>query len=138
MNDNIHTVYLSLGSNLGDTEGNLENAISHINKRAGTVISRSSFYITEPWGFESDNKFYNFCLAIHPVLIPVSLLPVTTEIEIELGLTSQSSVSYSDRIIDIDLLIYDDLKIETPELTLPHPLMYERDFVMQPLKEIYK
>ncbi len=138
MNDNIHTVYLSLGSNLGDTEGNLENAISHINKRAGTVISRSSFYITEPWGFESDNKFANCCIAIQTDLNPFALLTVTKEIEIELGRTSKSSGSYSDRIIDIDLLIYDDLKIETPELTLPHPLMYERDFVMQPLKEIYK
>ena len=89
-------------------------------------------------GFESDNKFANCCIAIQTDLNPFALLTVTKEIEIELGRTSKSSGSYSDRIIDIDLLIYDDLKIETPELTLPHPLMYERDFVMQPLKEIYK
>lgn len=129
---------MSLGSNLGNTADNLENAIIQINKRAGKVISRSSFYITEPWGFDSVNKFANCCIAIHTELDPFALLSVTKEIEIDLGRTSKSAGSYADRIIDIDLLIYDDIKINTDQLTLPHPLMNERDFVMKPLNEIFK
>lgn len=100
----MHVVYLSLGSNLGDRHATMRRAIDMLNAEAGTVDRQSSPLETEPWGFESANKFLNMCVRL---------------------LT-----------IDIDMLMYDDVNISTPALTLPHPHMHERDFVMIPLREI--
>ena len=132
-----HTAYLSLGTNLGDKEHNLLSAISEIERRIGPVKAQSAFLATEPWGFESQNTFLNAAIRIKTELSPLELLDETQQIERDLG-RQQKSINgqYHDRIIDIDILLYDDLHIATPELTIPHPHMHERDFVLIPLKEI--
>ena len=139
----VHTVYLSLGTNLGDKEHNLLSAITEIERRFGPVRAQSAFLSTEPWGFESENTFLNAAVCVETELSPNALLRVTQQIERDMGRTEkstingqQSTVTYHDRIIDIDILLYDDLHINTPKLTIPHPHMYERDFVLIPLREI--
>ena len=139
----MHTVYLSLGTNLGDKKHNLVSAIKEIERRVGPVRAQSAFLTTEPWGFESENTFLNAAVRVETELSPNELLRVTQQIEREMGRTQKSSVDpqqskviYHDRIIDIDILLYDDLHINTKKLTIPHPHMYERDFVLIPLKEI--
>ena len=146
----VHTTYLSLGTNLGDKEHNLVSAITEIGRRIGPVRAQSAFLATEPWGFESENTFLNAAIRVETELSPHALLKVTQQIERDMGRTQKSTVNcqlstancqlstvnYHDRIIDIDILLYDDLHINTPKLTIPHPLMYERDFVLIPLKEI--
>lgn len=139
----MHTVYLSLGTNLGDKKHNLVSAIKEIERRVGPVRAQSAFLTTEPWGFESENTFLNAAVRVETELSPNALLRVTQQIEREMGRTQKSSVDlqqskviYHDRIIDIDILLYDDLHINTKKLAIPHPHMYERDFVLIPLKEI--
>ena len=132
-----HKVYFSLGSNLGDKEGNIREAISRIGELIGEVDRQSTLLATEPWGFESDNTFVNAAIRCTTSLSPFEILNITQNIERAMGRTLKSvDGQYHDRTIDIDILIYDDLHITTPQLTLPHPLMKERDFVMIPLKEI--
>lgn len=132
-----HIVFLGLGTNLGDREGNLKAAVEQINKRVGEVTSLSAFYVTEPWGFESSYPFLNAVCRVDTVLTPHEVLAVTQDIERMIGRTKKSvNGCYSDRPIDIDILIYDDCRLNTPELTIPHPLMHKRDFVMKPLGEI--
>lgn len=133
----MHTVYLSLGTNLGDKEANINRAIEKINDSVGTVLRTSSFIETEPWGFDSSNTFLNAALCVETNLSPGQLLNATQLIEREMGRTHKSvNRVYHDRLIDIDILLYDDISISTPALTIPHPLMQERDFVMIPLHEI--
>jgi 2-amino-4-hydroxy-6-hydroxymethyldihydropteridine diphosphokinase len=131
------TVYLGLGTNLGNKQANLRTAIYKLRERIGKQVSLSSFYETAPWGFESDHSFLNAAIGLETILSPIEILHITQEIEKELGRTKKSvNGSYSDRLIDIDILLYDTLVLQTPELTIPHPLMTERDFVMKPLIEI--
>lgn len=131
------TVYLGLGTNLGNKEANLRTAIYKLQERIGKQVSLSSFYETAPWGFESDHSFLNAAIGLETSFPPIEILHITQEIEKELGRTKKSvNGSYSDRLIDIDILLYDTLVLQTPELTIPHPLMTERDFVMKPLIEI--
>ena len=133
----MHVVYLSLGSNLGDRHATMRRAIDMLNAEAGTVDRQSSLLETEPWGFESANKFLNMCVRLLTTLTPEQLLLKTQDIEKRLGRTVKSvDGKYHDRPIDIDMLMYDDVNISTPALTLPHPHMHERDFVMIPLREI--
>lgn len=133
----VHNVYLSLGTNLGDKEVNLAKAIEKIGVLVGDVVRQSSFIETEPWGFESDNKFLNACICVETDLSPREVLEMTQMIEKELGRKEKShNEEYHDRIIDIDILLYDDIKVDDPDLKIPHPHMKERDFVMIPLKEI--
>ncbi len=130
-------VFLSLGSNLGDRRKNLESAISLIGSRAGDVTAVSSFIETKPVGFKSENRFVNCAVRIVTALDPFELLRITQQIERELGRTTKSVGGvYSDRTIDIDILLYGNAVIDTPELKIPHPQMRKRDFVMRPLKEI--
>ena len=136
-----HRVYLSLGSNLGDREYNLRKAVCLIGERVGDVSRQSTFLETEPWGFESENRFLNavvLCLTDHS---PREVLLLTQQIERDLGRhksVNSKSVNrqYLDRPIDIDILLYDDLTVDEPDLKIPHPLMHERDFVMIPLREV--
>lgn len=150
--------YLSLGTNLGDKERNLRSAIDRIGKEVGTVVAQSSFLATAPWGFESDNEFLNAAVAVNSPLLPLQLLAVTQRIEHELGRTEKTvqtangKPAYQDRIIDIDILLCCEtpmppsdfgcwshsIRLNTPELTIPHPHIDERDFVLIPLKEIIK
>ena len=132
-----YELYLSLGSNLGDREQMLHRAIALIGERIGTVQRVSSFIETEPWGFQSEHPFLNAACLVLTRLSPEQCLDETQRIERELGRTKKSKGGvYHDRPIDIDLLLYGDLRVSTPRLTLPHPRMYERDFVMIPLREI--
>ena len=133
----MHQVYLGLGTNLGDKEANLKAAVEEIGKRVGEVTSLSAFHSSEPWGFESENSFLNAVCCVSTFFSPIEVLRLTQDIERSLGRFKKSvNRQYSDRLIDIDILLYDDLHISTPELIIPHPLMRERDFVMTPLREI--
>lgn len=134
-----HQVYLGLGSNLGDCRKNLERAIRMIGDKVGRVLRQSSFIETEPWGFESEHKFMNAVILCETMKTPREVLLLTQQIERDMGRKKKSvSGGYADRPIDIDILLYDDLTIDEPDLKIPHPLMYERDFVMIPLNEISK
>ena len=144
-------LYLSLGSNQGDRRLNIENAVSLLNIELKKPFkSISSFYETEPWGFESDDKFIN-AVVMYELDLPegnnpeaegLMILEICKDIERRLGRQGQPQYDeagkriYTSRPIDIDILLLGDDKIDCPELTVPHKLMYERDFVMIPLKEI--
>ncbi|MBR1428317.1 MAG: 2-amino-4-hydroxy-6-hydroxymethyldihydropteridine diphosphokinase [Prevotella sp.] len=139
-----HVVYLSLGSNLGNRKALIRKAVKRIGELVGTVVRRSTLYETEPWGFQSEHLFVNAAVCCTTELSPMELLRVTQQIERELG-RRQKTVStpdaapvYHDRPIDIDILLYDDLHVDEPQLKIPHPLMQMRDFVMIPLKEILR
>ena len=157
----MHHVYIGLGSNLGDRRQNITEAIRLIGERVGTVVAQSSLSEFEPWGFQSEHPFLNGAIHVETHLSPFDVLAATQQIERELGkterhatkrskpphtsspsdlspLTSHHPPQYKDRPIDIDILLYDDLHQNNPRLTLPHPMMYERPFVMKPLKEILK
>jgi len=130
-------VYLGLGTNLGDKENNLNLAMDEIRKRVGEITSLSAFYATEPWGFDSQNSSLNAVCKAHTTLSPLEVLSTTQAIEKDLGRIRKSvGGQYSDRPIDIDILLYDNLIIDTPQLSIPHPLMHKRLFVMEPLTEI--
>lgn len=132
-----HQVYLGLGSNLGDKVWNLSEAIRLIAERVGQVVRQSSFIETEPWGFRSDNTFLNAVILCETDKTPREVLLLTQQIERDMGRRQKSvSVGYIDRTIDIDILLYDDLTVDDPDLKIPHPLMHQRDFVMRPLEEI--
>ena len=144
-------LYLSLGSNQGDRRLNIEHAVSMLNielKKPYKAIS--SILETEPWGFESENKFLN-AVVLYELDLPegynaeaegLMVLEICKDIERKLGRTGEPKYEekgeriYTSRPIDIDILLFGDDRIECPELTVPHKLMYERDFVMIPLKEI--
>ena len=141
----MHKVYLGLGSNLGDKEAHIQKAITLIGERVGTVLRQSSLIETEPWGFESEHTFLNGVILVETTLTPRQTLKATQKIERDLGRKRKSTDSsshqlpnYSDRPIDIDILLYDELTIDEPDLKIPHPLMEQRDFVMIPLREIQK
>lgn len=131
------TLYLSLGTNMGDRRGNLDCALTLIAREVGTVVSASDIIETEPWGFESENSFLNMAVKVETGLTPLEVLHVTQDIERRIGRSEKTKDGqYRDRLIDIDLLMYDDVEMNTPELTLPHPLMRKRQFVMKPLAQI--
>ena len=130
-------VYLGLGTNLGNKEQNLRMSVQKIEERIGKIVSLSAFYVTAPWGFASDNSFLNAVVCVETPLRPLEVLKETQAIERELGRTSKSMGGvYSDRLIDIDLLLYGDTIMDEEGLILPHPLMVERRFVMEHLAEI--
>ncbi len=131
------TTYLSLGSNLGDRKQLLHTAINEIAERVGRVEAISSCIETEPVGFDSVHLFLNMAVRVTTGLNPYELLKVLKQLERDLGRTRKShdGVHY-DRTIDIDILLYDNLEVNSEELQIPHPRMWERDFVIRPLKEI--
>lgn len=129
--------YLGIGTNLGDRTANLRCAVDRINEQAGHVLACSSFIETEPWGFSSDNAFLNAVVEIDTPYTPHELLRMTQEIERAMGRKHKSVDGvYKDRIIDIDILLYGDLTVNDAQLTVPHPLMWQRRFVYEPLWEI--
>lgn len=129
-------VYLGLGTNMGNRRGNLVKAAALLAERVGDILALSGFMETEPWGFESENLFLNAAIKMETTLGPEALLAETQAIEREMGRERKSDGSYHDRVIDIDILLYDNRVIERPDLVVPHPLMGERLFVMAPLAEI--
>lgn len=129
--------YLGLGTNLGDKRQNLLAAVKLIEERIGSVTSLSAFYETAPWGFSTEHPFLNAALCVRSSLSPFQVLALTQAIERELGRTHKSANgNYSDRLIDIDILLCDNAVVNTPTLQIPHPLMHLRDFVLLPLAEI--
>ena len=138
--------YLSLGSNLGERERTLREALDLIGRQIGTLLRCSSLYYSAPWGFESEHPFCNLCCAVRTDLAPLDMLRATQAIERQLGRTEKTlNGIYHDRPIDIDLIrAFDDEGKEiksqmsnAPLLTLPHPLWQQRDFVVEPMKEIF-
>lgn len=130
-------LYLGLGSNIGDKKQNITNATIICGSLLGEIVALSSLYETEPWGFESDNLFMNAAICVQTDHQPRVCLEMTKAIEREMGRVQKSADGvYHDRIIDIDILFYDDVIVKTDDLTIPHPLMAERDFVLRPLAEI--
>ena len=144
-------LYLGLGSNKGDRELNIEHAVSLLNVELKTPYKAiSSLMETDPWGFESNAKFLN-AVVLYELDLPdgynaeaegLMILEICKDIERRMGRTGGPQYDekgeriYSDRPIDIDILLFGDNKIDCPELTVPHRHMYERDFVMIPLNEI--
>ncbi len=132
-----HRLYLGLGSNLGDRQAILRQAIILLGEKVGRVERVSTFVESEPWGYKSPHKFLNACCLLLTSLSPWQCLRETQAIERQLGREEKTKGgAYHDRLIDIDLLLYDDLSLRTPLLTIPHPLMQKRDFVVKPLREI--
>uniref|UniRef100_A0A7C4AIL8 2-amino-4-hydroxy-6-hydroxymethyldihydropteridine pyrophosphokinase n=1 Tax=Thermodesulfovibrio aggregans TaxID=86166 RepID=A0A7C4AIL8_9BACT len=130
----MHKVYLLLGSNIGDRKKNIEIALSEL-KHCGLIISKiSSMYNTSPWGYIEQPEFLNVALECFTSLQPFDLLKEIKKIEKKMGRVD--TVKYGPRIIDIDIIFYDDLILKSEELTIPHPLMHERLFVLKPLSEI--
>lgn len=130
-------VYLGLGSNLGNKEQHITTAVKHLEQRVGKVRRLSSLLKTEPWGFTSPHSFVNAAVSIDTILTPHEVLEATQQIERDMGREQKSmNGEYHDRIIDIDILLYDDMEINEKDLIIPHPLMHQRDFVMIPLREI--
>lgn len=131
-------VFLGLGSNLGNKEENINITIKKIEEQVGSVLACSSFFYSKPQGFVSENDFVNAVVCCQTNLTPRQVLLITQNIEKQLGRTKKTreGFPYSDRNIDIDILLFDDLYINEPDLTIPHPRMQERDFVMIPLKQI--
>lgn len=131
-------VFIGLGSNLGNKNENLNRALIYIQERIGNIISSSSIYETIPCGFSSENLFLNMAIKVSTSLSPDELLLVSKRIELLMGRACKSSdnSSYEDRIIDLDILFYDNIEMSTPELTIPHPLLHTRLFVVEPMSEI--
>jgi deoxyguanosine kinase len=127
--------YLSLGTNQGNKLENLQNAIHLIADKVGDIQKVSSIYKTASWGFDSDD-FFNICLKVTTYHPPEKLISILLNIETELGRKRKESKEYTDRNIDIDILLFDDEIIFSKTLTVPHPKMLERKFVLIPLVEI--
>lgn len=132
-----HALYLSLGSNLGDRKKNLHDALQLLTERIGTLLACSSFYETRPWGFSSPNLFLNAAAHFATEEEPDELLTAIHDIERELGRRRHhNATGYADRTIDIDILLLDKKVCESDSLTLPHPRLHLRRFVLEPLCEI--
>jgi 2-amino-4-hydroxy-6-hydroxymethyldihydropteridine diphosphokinase len=130
---NQHTVYLALGSNLGDRPANLKQAIVALSPQM-EVKAKSQVYETPPWGYEDQPKFLNQAVRVKTYLDPQVLLKHLKRLEVALG--RKDSFPNGPRLIDIDILFYDDLVLNTPSLVLPHPRLHERGFVLMPLMDI--
>lgn len=130
----MHRIYLSLGSNLGKRQENIESAINHLKKENIFIDKVSSFYETEPIGYKKQNNFYNVVVRGKTEFKPEELLEKIKEIEKKLG--RQKTRRFGPRKIDIDILLYDNIKLSSKNLTIPHPEMKNRRFVLEPLQEI--
>jgi len=132
-----YRIFFGLGSNLGDKEKNIEEAYRRIEERIGKIVSQSAFYVTRPEGFLSENWFVNTVCEVVSDMPVDEVFAITQTIEKQLGRTGKSiNGKYADRVIDIDMLMVDDCIIDTPELTVPHPRMHLRRFVLVPFAEI--
>ena len=129
-------VYLGLGTNLGNKERNLNDVIAALSREVGEVLCQSAFYMSEPWGFTSDNNFLNVVVLVQTNESPFDVLEKTQQIERNMGRETKLTDEYLDRMMDIDILFYDNLIVDSPALKIPHPLIADRDFVLIPLSEI--
>jgi len=131
----MNIVFLSIGTNLGQREENLKKTVEMIKEKAGFVQALSSVYETEPWGMTTSDLFLNMALKIETALNPHTLLKTLLDIEIKMG-RSREEAGYLSRIIDIDILFFNDLIINDENLIIPHLLIPHRRFVLEPLAEI--
>ena len=131
----MRKVFLGLGSNLGDRGKNLDEARIRIEELIGKIITCSSVYQTEPWGFKSENDFLNMVICVETNLHPSGLLGRILMIESQMGRTRCDN-QYSSREIDIDILLYENEIVDEIALKIPHPKLHERRFVLVPLCEI--
>jgi 2-amino-4-hydroxy-6-hydroxymethyldihydropteridine diphosphokinase len=127
-------VYLALGSNIGDRERNLQEAVQLLGESGVQAGKMSSIYETEPVDFLDQPWFLNAVLEAETQLSPVQLLAALRSIESRMG--SKKAFAKGPRLIDLDILLFDDVRMETPELQIPHPRMLQRNFVLVPLVEI--
>ncbi len=130
----MSTAYIGIGSNLGSREENCKRALALLSKNGVRVSRHSSMIETKPWGFREQPNFINMAVEIETDLGPHELLKLLKKIEDGMG--RKPSVRMGPRVIDLDILIYDDLLVKTPELEIPHPWIKDRDFVLRPLAEI--
>jgi len=128
-------VFLGVGSNLGNRENNLEQAVARIVEYIGPVLKSSSIYITEPWGFKAEEEFLNIVVKIGTKLTPSGILGRILMIESLLGRVRDNK-QYTSRLIDIDILLYGDIIVDEESLKIPHPLLHKRKFVLVPMCEI--
>lgn len=131
----IHTVCLGLGTNIGKRKENLSEAFKMLTDSECSIVSVSSLYESKAWGYVSEHTFYNQCIIIETKFDPLQLLRVIKNIE-KLQGRKESSAGYTDRIIDIDILFFDDLILHSEELVIPHTNLADRKFVLYPLAEI--
>ena len=134
LKENLHTAHIALGSNLGDKEANLRRALELLDERGVEVVKVSTFICTEPYGVTDQPQFLNAVCQVRTSLEPLALLHTLLGIEQEMGRVRLRH--WGERNIDLDLLLYEDVIMDTPELKLPHPDMQNRDFVLLPLAEI--
>lgn len=140
----MHRVTLLLGGNRGDMSLALRRATELLAERVGEVVALSGVYLTEAWGFHAEELFSNQAVVVMTSLEPLALLDATQAIERELGRDRtveaaeklSSGERYCSRTMDIDIMFYDDEVIRDPRLTIPHPLMQEREFALEPLAEV--
>jgi 2-amino-4-hydroxy-6-hydroxymethyldihydropteridine diphosphokinase len=133
----VADVLIALGGNVGDVRATFQKAISNIcGMTQGALLARSSDYATPPWGDEQQARFINACIDIETSLDPHALLFTLHKIENKFGRDRPNETRWGPRTLDLDLIAYDDVSIEKPELTLPHPRLFERAFVLVPLAEI--
>lgn len=130
----MHTVYLGIGSNLGSREENCNNAIKLLSEQNVKITSQSSMIETKPWGVEDQPDFINMAIEAETSLEPDQFLALLKTIEERMG--RQPAGKWGPRIIDLDILLYDDLVLETDDFVIPHPEMGKREFVLRPLAEI--
>jgi 2-amino-4-hydroxy-6-hydroxymethyldihydropteridine diphosphokinase len=128
-------LYILLGGNLGDKHKVFSEAKARLSQQIGTITNQSAIYETEPWGFESDDIFWNQVIEISTDVSPEEVLQQTQQIEHELGRIRKAN-QYDSRIIDIDILFYGDQIVKTENLVVPHPRIQERKFALIPLCEI--
>ena len=131
----INRAILSIGGNLGNRVENISRSIDYIERRIGKIVRRSSIYESEAWGFESEHRFLNMVVVVETLLPPESLLQKAHAIENVL-LRQRTGTGYTSRTMDIDILFFNNEIINTPTLTIPHPRLHERRFVLLPLHEI--
>jgi 2-amino-4-hydroxy-6-hydroxymethyldihydropteridine diphosphokinase len=131
----MNTVYLGLGSNIGDKRNYLLSAISLIKKLVGSVLKESAIYESEPWGFEHDSSFYNMVICVESNFEATQILKIIQNIEKDLG-RIRNFEQYSARTLDIDILFFNHTIINSEELKIPHPLIPQRNFVLKPMVEI--
>src|ERR1051325_4164353 len=130
-------VLIALGGNVGDVRATFDKAIANICGMAqAALLARSSDYATPPWGETEQDRFINACIEIETSLDPHALLFTLHRIEQKFGRDRQKEMRWGPRTLDLDLLAYDDVTLDRPELTLPHPRLFERAFVLVPLAEI--
>ena len=130
-------VLIGLGGNVGDVRATFQKAIANIcGMTQGALLARSSDYATPPWGDEQQARFINACIEIETDLDPHALLFTLHKVEYKFGRDRTNERRWGPRTLDLDLIAYDDVSLQKPDLTLPHPRLFERAFVLVPLVEI--